>query len=361
MAASIDASLSTILADVRARIAQIRERKQSIGEQNTKAILIDPIISALGWNLADWDEVCREYKSKPQDNPVDYALLSNRTPRLFVEAKDLNASLGDRKWISQIVGYATVVGVKWCVLTNGDEYRFYNAHAPVDVEKKLFRTVCVSDSSQDSYTIETLDLLSKDKMGQDLIGQYWREHFVDREVEQALRDLLENDDANLVRLIRKRSPELAPAEIRDSLERASITIAFPSISLPPAVGFPVDLPPAGPQPEEAEAATDNAGIELIDIIRAGLINPPLRLEKVYHGIELTAALQPDGRILYDGTLYGSPSVSASMARESIIGAPRRWKHPPTNGWKFWKYCDPETKKLEYLDNLRLKYAEMKSK
>ncbi len=43
--------------------------------------------------------------------------------RLFVEAKDLGKDLSDRKWISQILGYATVVGAEWCVLTNGDEYR----------------------------------------------------------------------------------------------------------------------------------------------------------------------------------------------------------------------------------------------
>lgn len=356
MAASVDGNLGMTLAEVRERIAQVRDRKQCIGEQNTKAILIDPIISALGWNLADWDEVCREYRSKPQDNPVDYALLSNRTPRLFVEAKDLNASLGDRKWIAQVVSYATVVGVKWCVLTNGDEYRLYNAHAPVDVEKKLFRSVRISDASQDSYTSETLDLLSRDKMGQDLIGQYWREHFVDREVEAALYDLLQNDDANLIRLIRKKSPELAPAEIRDSLERASIQISFPSVSVAGPVSPPTDAFPGRPEEEGAEDSADTDGISLADIIHAGLINPPIHLEKRYKGVRLTATIQSDGRVLYDGKLYGSPSVSASMARKSVIGAPRGRKYPNTNGWRFWRYCDSETGKLEQLDKLRLALA-----
>src|SRR5205807_10593936 len=86
----------------------------------------------------------------------------NRTESLFIEAKSLEKDLNDRKWISQNLSYATVVGVRWCVLTNGDEYRIYNSHAPVDVEQKLFRSVRVSDASNVGHLIDTLHLLSKE-------------------------------------------------------------------------------------------------------------------------------------------------------------------------------------------------------
>jgi hypothetical protein len=89
------------LQKLRNKIAQLRERKELPGEQNTKAALIDPLLTALGWDIEDVDEVFREYKRKPQDNPVDYALFLLRTPRLFVEAKGLGGFLTDRKWISQ--------------------------------------------------------------------------------------------------------------------------------------------------------------------------------------------------------------------------------------------------------------------
>jgi hypothetical protein len=137
------------LATVRKRIQQIRDRKQIVGEQNTKAALIDPILIALGWDLQEIDEVRYEYRRKPQDNPVDYALFLSRTECLFIEAKSLEKDLNDRKWISQNLSYATVVGVRWCALTNGDEYRIYNSHAAVDVEQKLFRSVRVSDTEVD--------------------------------------------------------------------------------------------------------------------------------------------------------------------------------------------------------------------
>jgi predicted type IV restriction endonuclease len=62
--------------------------------------LIDTILIALGWDLQEIDEVRREYRRKPQDNPADYALFLNRTECLFIEAKSLEKDLNDRKWIS---------------------------------------------------------------------------------------------------------------------------------------------------------------------------------------------------------------------------------------------------------------------
>jgi hypothetical protein len=104
------------------------------------------------------DEVQHEYRYKPQDNPVDYGLFRNATPRLFAEAKSVETDLTDRKWILQNVNYANAAGVEWCVLTNGDEYRIYNSHAPVEVEQKLFRSVRVSDNANAGQVIDTLSL-----------------------------------------------------------------------------------------------------------------------------------------------------------------------------------------------------------
>jgi hypothetical protein len=198
--------LVAALLRVQNRIQRIREQKESIGEQNTKAVLIDPVLSALGWSLEELDEVSPEYRRKPQDNPVDYALFMLQSPRLFVEAKALEKDLNDRKWISQILSYATVVGGEWCVLTNGDEYRLYNAHAAVPVEEKLFRVVRLSDGAQAEYTHDTLELLSKNKMGENLLNVLWKAHFIDRRVKVVLDSLFQNEDSGLIRLIRKATP-----------------------------------------------------------------------------------------------------------------------------------------------------------
>src|SRR5688572_8395811 len=145
--------LDEVLKQVQQRIARYRDHAPN--EQNTKSSLIDPVLRALGWDTEDFEEVHREYKPKPTDNPVDYALFILRTPRLFIEAKALGGTLHDRRWANQIMGYAAVSGVEWVVLTDGDEYRLYNAHAPVPIEEKLFRAVRISDDG--SPTAVTLD------------------------------------------------------------------------------------------------------------------------------------------------------------------------------------------------------------
>jgi hypothetical protein len=74
-------SLTSVLPKLRKRIQKIQNRNENIGEQNTKAALIDPLLAALRWDVEDIDEVSREYRRKSQDNPVDYALFMLRSPR----------------------------------------------------------------------------------------------------------------------------------------------------------------------------------------------------------------------------------------------------------------------------------------
>lgn len=81
-----------------------------VGEQNTKAAVIEPVLAALGWSLFDLDEVQREYRRRSTDNPVDYALLLLRKPRLFVEAKGVGENLDDPRWANQTISYATAAG-----------------------------------------------------------------------------------------------------------------------------------------------------------------------------------------------------------------------------------------------------------
>ena len=108
-------SLESVVDNLRKKILGFRDRMELIVEENTKGALIEPLLSALGWDIQELDEVHREYKRKSKDKPVDYALFLQREPRLFIEAKALGEDLTNRKWASQIMGYAATAGVKWCV------------------------------------------------------------------------------------------------------------------------------------------------------------------------------------------------------------------------------------------------------
>jgi predicted type IV restriction endonuclease len=340
---------------VRKRIQQIRDRKETIGEQNTKAALIDPILIALGWDLQEIDEVRREYRRKPQDNPVDYGLFLSRTECLFIEAKSLEKDLNDRKWISQNLGYATVVGVRWCALTNGDEYRIYNSHAAVDVEQKLFRSVRVSDAANANYVADTLHLLSKEQMHGRLLDELWKVHFIDGNVSRSIEALFANKDAGLIRLVCKKAKGVKPAEVRASLKRAKIRIDFP---VPAVTGGRQPLATVGGRRQKAgQPMVTDATVG--DLIHAGLIRPPFRIGREYKGVHLTGLVRPDGKVEFDGQVYASLSTAAGMARKSVSGAPAGRPYPQTNGWTFWMYSDEDGGELREIDHLRQNYLAQK--
>jgi hypothetical protein len=302
------AKVSAAVDVIRRRIQQVRDRKELIGEQNTKAALIDPLLSSLGWELQEIDEVRREYRRKSQDNPVDYALFLNRTECLLIEAKSLEKDLGDRKWISQNISYAAVVGVKWCLLTNGDEYRIYNSHAEVDVDEKLFRKVSISDSDP-KFLLDTLILLSKDKMRGSLLDEMWKAHFVDWRVRSAFESLLGEDDGPLIRAICKKANGVIPSEARASLKRAKITIDFP---LPKVLEQPAALVAPVPRKSEASTTRHEAGNKawatmtamaeatLPNLIAAGFVKAPLELERTYRG----SSIDRDDSVGWAGRLRG---------------------------------------------------------
>lgn len=331
------ADLHQALDEVRARIEQ--HQGKGIGEQNTKAVLINPLLRALGWNMEDLEEVVLEYKRRAMDNPVDYALLLQRTPRLFIEAKPLDGNLNDPKWAGQIMAYATVAGVQWVALTDGNEYRIYNSHAPVPVEQKLFRKARVSD---DSDVAETLQLLSKERMEQGLIGSMWKAHFVDQQVRTAIQKLLQPEPApGLIRLIRKHAPNLGPAEIRDGVARMEVRFDFPS---PPDAGSVLPSRVAPPKPMAkagGKQGTPWRNITMTDLFADGLLKPPVELRKTYKGHVLSGRIEIDGQVSFGGKRYESLSTAAGQARRTVVGSPEGRLYPQTNGWTFWHSQDPD--------------------
>jgi predicted type IV restriction endonuclease len=350
------AKLRECIRDVAAKIRRFQDR--GLGEQNTKASLVEPVLEALGWDVRDPDEVTREFKPTSRDSPVDYALTVLRKPRLFVEAKGLGETLQDRKWIAQVLGYATVAGVEWCVLTDGDQYRLYNATAPLDAEEKLFCSVRLSTDDA-SGVARVLLLLTRQTMEENRLEMLWNAHFVDRRVKHALKSMISTTDKALIRLVRSREPKLAPKDIQDSLRRLDIRIES-------ATPVPETIEPnrkriaqahtrrrreANPSRPPGQKA--HFGITLIELIKAKYLQTPLPLFRKYKGRVLEATLHPDGTVEFQLKRYPTCSTAAEIARGSVTG--RRMN---TNGWSFWQYRDGHGKTQELIE-ARRRYLEAK--
>ena len=350
--------LREAVAKVRVRIAQLKERGDSIGEQDTKAGLIEPVLSALGWRFDELEDVRREYKYRSQDNPVDYALFVLNQPRLFVEAKALGATV-DRKCAGQVLGYASVAGVGWCLVTNGDEYRLYNSHAAVDADEKLFRSVRLTDADQDSFFLDTLGLIAKGAIGDSTLEALWKSQFVDRRVKLALEQVLRDEDGALAKTLHRKLPELSLPEIRESLKRADTRVNYPVVASPPPA-FPLPSPLVkAPAAVAVGSAHPQPRATPRDLIDAGLIKSPFVIEATYKGERVTATVAHDGSINFAGTSYGSLSAAGGAAKAAVNGAPSDGPVPATNGWTFWQLRDPKMGQARDMDSLRQEFLAKK--
>ena len=65
---------------------------------------------------------------------------------------------------------------------------------------------------------------------------------------------------------------------------------------------------------------------------------PLDIETTYKGHQLTARIEADGNVTWNGATCDSLSSAGGMARKSIVGAPPDREYPPTNGWTFWRFA-----------------------
>ena len=355
----MDALLGT-LKECAARIDDFRSHHTQLGEENTKAALIEPVLKALGWDTSNPDEVHHEYRRLSNDNPVDYALLLLRTPRLFLEAKDLWANLADPKWSIQFISYATTAGVQWVVLTNGAEWRVYNAHAPVPIEQKLFRTVRIDEDLDSAYSV--LELLSKDNMREMRIEELWKGFFIDRKVHEALAKLFGGSEParEIVSAVRHRDPDLKLSEIRESLARVRVVFDFPAPldapgPVPSATRKPAALIPTA---DDAHVQESERAISVKKLLDMDKLSPGAILEAIYRGQRHTAEVLQDGRTRYAGTVYKSLSA-AGGALKLVAKQPGEASdvNPSTDGWNFWRTRDETTGELVTMKEVRRRAAQ----
>lgn len=383
--------LRDVLKDCAERLDRHRRPNQRIGEQNTKNVLIEPVLQALGWDTRDPEEVNREYRRRGSDNPVDYALLLLRTPRLFVEAKGLGENIDDPRWANQTISYPAVAGVEWVALTDGAQWRIYNAHAPVPIEDKLFRSVDIAQDPDEA--VELLGLLSKDNMRENRIQELWQSYFVDRQIHGVLTGLFTGTEPpnDLVTLIAKRTERLSKDDVRASLTRARASFDFPLPALTAPAPVPIAARPTA-RPRPAQAATrpdtpdpsfsgappDAASVptpasggsprgrrsvvtsqeratKLVDLLRSGRIHAG-ELTAHYDGQVWTARLGEDGSLNFQGQQFTSLSAVGEAVKRASRGPDLPDTVAATDGWEFWQTRDEVVGESSKLKEIRKRSA-----
>ncbi len=142
------------------------EKYSKMSESETIDYLIAPIMrEELGWNREDPEIVrsqWRKVSGNQKENPVDFALFKRgeENPVILLECKRISERL-EGKNITQAVTYCLTSNVKWCVLTNGMEWKLYNT---MDFTKEIIdREVLYVDLRKDG--LEKLNCLGLEEIG----------------------------------------------------------------------------------------------------------------------------------------------------------------------------------------------------
>lgn len=128
--------IETLQQRIRDHGATLREN-----ETRTRMALIDPLLTALGWDVSDPALVTPEYNVSGRW--ADYALLfPDGEPVATVEAKKLGESLASHRM--QMLNYSNASGVEYAGLTDGDHWELYEVFQRGQLEDRRILDVSIS-------------------------------------------------------------------------------------------------------------------------------------------------------------------------------------------------------------------------
>ncbi len=117
----------------------------SRNEIATRYALIDPLLTALGWDVSDPAQVQPEYSTGA--GRADYAMLAGRDePSLVIEAKKLGRFIGDG--IDQSIMYCMKENIPYFVVTNGERWAAYETYRRTPINEKRLVEFSISDPTQ---------------------------------------------------------------------------------------------------------------------------------------------------------------------------------------------------------------------
>lgn len=109
--------------------ADVRSKKRHAkNEATTRAFLIEPFIRALGYDPQNPNDVEPEFSAGlvANNKKVDYALIKDGKPIIFIEVKSATTDLSHKHTEQLQIYFMAKLAVRLGILTNGKEYRFYS-------------------------------------------------------------------------------------------------------------------------------------------------------------------------------------------------------------------------------------------
>ena len=135
-----------------AKLAASRAGKVE-SEASTNASLVQPFLTALGYDVGNPDEVSPEHHadfSEKYQNKVDYAILHQGVPVIAIESKRVGAAMKDDR--GQLRSYFNACPtVKLGILTDGLKFEFYaDSDKPNMMDEAAFLRLDLADVAKDN-------------------------------------------------------------------------------------------------------------------------------------------------------------------------------------------------------------------
>jgi hypothetical protein len=276
--------LVAVIETLKARIQQHQGSLQS-NEIRTRTALIDPLLAVLGWVVSDPGLVTPEYDVSGKR--ADYALLDGKGGVfVFLEAKRLGEQLSNHQ--SQVVAYASELGIRYPALTNGDDWEVYDNSQLVPIDQRRILKVSITSSASATCALQLLLL--------------WRANVGTGQVTQANQSIVEKADP----------PTTPPPPPLGNWIPLGAFQAVSGTKPPPAIRFP--------NGDERQATTwRSLLVETAEwLIRRGYLTQstcPIKMGAKRYGVH-TEAIHSDGTPFAAGA-----SLSNGLFVETSLNAP----------------------------------------
>jgi predicted type IV restriction endonuclease len=196
------------------------EKVSSFDEASTKQAVVLRILSFLGWDIFDVDEVCPDYNTNTHG--VSYALRVKDTNKLFIEVKRANEKLDNHQ--KSLVNLASREKVSLAILTNGVLWWFYLTSEQSDWQQKWFYSADLLKQKPDAIATKFIDLLSRQKVakGQSfrtarLLYQDKKQKMTAEFVTQAWNQILKGPNKIFVELLNETTEKICGYEVSSEL------------------------------------------------------------------------------------------------------------------------------------------------
>ena len=199
----------------------------NLDEAGIRARVIDHLFALIEWQIFDQNEFKREYPVP--GGRVDYALLVNGDPKVFIEAKSPREDLGSHE--DQLVTYSAKRGVPLAALTNGLNWWLYLPLKEGEFEARRFCELDINKHDVSEVCERLIEFLARVNVysgaavenAERRLKSLHDARKVDKALPRVWEELLDGPDELLVDLINERVKgrsglEATPERIKVFLE-----------------------------------------------------------------------------------------------------------------------------------------------